>query len=575
DKRSSLQNTGINFEQDMYQYVSMEDTCINFVSILSIKNEAQFLKLVKANYSNVSAIIQKDGYNIISVTNTSWIGWNKNMAVLVNAEYQNRRSYYEQYTYNDTTYSVAVDSAVAITEIITEVPDSTEITEEDMLIEEREEEERRIRDSIENYKWDLWEQQQEMIAKKQQQVAAEKIISNSFSANIKSIENEQGYKKIIDPAAHVSVWLNTETVLNQYMNYFNRGYYGIMSSMTRSITEPTNGFQSSVNIYFDKDRLRMEQKTFSADPKMDKLALDVMNNKQSSDLVKFVNPGNIGYLSMSLNTEAMAHYYYSFLRSYLSGSGFTRDYADMVDVYIDLLEIVIDEKGIAELLPGNYMFVMHDMKPQMVDYTDYEYDEEYNQKEVKKTRKELSPDFTFAFETKKEGFMEKLVHLPLKYAEKEHFDYKEKNGYYVLTFDTGKYPLSSLYFMVKDGKAIVTTSMAVINIALNNTGFATDAETRNSIMNNNYSLQLNSKKLIEKLQTQFSTDVNKKISDYLLQNLGNVKMESSIKDGMIQSTATMNITGKHSNSLEFFFNMADAVNNIIEKDKQEKEKKLY
>jgi len=76
------------------------------------------------------------------------------------------------------------------------------------------------------------------------------------------------------------------------------------------------------------------------------------------------------------------------------------------------------------------------------------------------------------------------------------------------------------------------------------------------------------------LQTQFSTDVNKKISDYLLQNLGNVKMESSIKDGMIQSTTTMNIAGKHSNSLEFFFNMADAVNNIIEKDKLEKQKKI-
>ena len=65
-----------------------------------------------------------------------------------------------------------------------------------------------------------------------------------------------------------------------------------------------------------------------------------------------------------------------------------------------------------------------------------------------------------------------------------------------------------------------------------------------------------------------------KVSDYLKQNLGDVKMESRIKDGMIQGTTTLNIKGKHNNSLEFFFNMIDGVNSIIEKDRQDKEKKL-
>ena len=214
------------------------------------------------------------------------------------------------------------------------------------------------------------------------------------------------------------------------------------------------------------------------------------------------------------------------------------------------------------------------MKAKMVDYTDYEYDEEYNRKEVKKTKKELSPDFTFAFESNRTDFLERIAHLPLKYAEKEHFDYKQKDGYYVLTFDSGKYPISSLYFMVKDGKAVITTSNAVINMVKNNTAFTTDEETKKAILANNYSMQLNSTKLIEKLQTQISTDVNMKVSDYLKQNLGDVKMESRIKDGMIQGTTTLNIKGKHNNSLEFFFNMIDGVNSIIEKDRQDKEKKL-
>ena len=220
------------------------------------------------------------------------------------------------------------------------------------------------------------------------------------------------------------------------------------------------------------------------------------------------------------------------------------------------------------------MFVMHDMKPQIVDYTDYEYDTEYNRKEVKKTRMELSPDFTFAIETRREDFMQKIANLPVKYAKKEGFNYTEKGGYYELVFDTGKYPIKSLYFIVKDGKAIGTTSKEVINMTLNNTGYATDAETKNSILNHNYSLNINTKRLIEKLDTQLNGDVNKKIADYLNKNMGDLKMESNVKDGMVQGTTTLNIKGNHSNSLEFFFNMIDAINNIIEQDKQEKAKKL-
>lgn len=578
DTLTSLKNIGINFAEDFYQYMSMEDTCLSFVTLLNLKSEAQFLKLIKANYGSSGKIIKKKGYSFLPVSASSYVGWNKTRAIIVNTSYQNRRSYYDyNFNTNSDTTAVYTDSVIEITEVPVEPPvaevDSTEtVTEE---IKEDDDSAWRVTDSLNNLKWELWDQQQEMIAKKQQQAAAENIMVNSFSGTISSIKNDLSYKKIIDPAAHVSVWLNTESILSQYWNYFYKLSYNPMGMSPFYGTDTSNGFKSSVNMYFEKDKLRMEQKTFSADEKMNNLMLNVMNSRQNTALVNYVNPDNIGYFSMSINTEAMANYYYSFIKKYLSNTPYMRDYSDLVDIYIDLIEIIVDEKAIAELLPGNYLFVMHDMKPQMVDYTDYVYDEEYNQTEVKKTRKELSPDFSFIFETKKEAFMEKIVHLPLKYAEKGGYNYIEKNGYYELAFDSGKYPISSLYFMVKEGKVIITTSKDVINMTVTNTAFATDAETKNAILNNNYALNLNTKRLIEKLQTQFSADVNKEISDYLLQNLGNVKMESRIKDGMIQGTTTMNITGTHNNSLEFFFNMMESINNIIEKDRQEKEKMLY
>lgn len=575
DKRTTLKNIGIDFGLDFYQYITMDDTCINFVSLLNIKNEAQFLKLIKANFGSTQKITIKNGYSFMPISETSYIGWNKNKAVIVNSSYQNRQSYYPYYTEptTDTTTVVTIDSVVVEAPVADTM---VEVVPEEKTEEMRQTEDslQQIRDSIYNMKWELWNQQQDMIAKKQQQFAAEKIISNSFAGNITSIKNDPAYQKIVDPGAHVSAWLKTESIFSQYSNYFNKGAYGILGKAAFHNTDTSADFNTAVNMYFDKDKLRMESKSFSADAKMNNLMLNVMNSNQNTNLVKYVNPGNIGYFSASINTEAMANYYYPLMKKYMTNMYGMNDYADVVDLYIDMLEIIIDEKGIADLLPGNYMFVMHDMKPQLVDYTDYEYDAEYNRKEVKKSKKELSPDFTFAMETKKEDFMKKLANLPVKYAKKEGYNYKEKGGFYELAFDTGKYPIKSLYFIVRDGKAIVTTSKEVINMTLNNTGFATDAETKNSILNHNYSLNINTKRLIEKLDTQLSSDVNKKITDYLSKNMGDLKMESSVKDGMVQGTTILNIKGSHSNSLEFFFDMMETINNIIEQDKQEKEKKL-
>ena len=111
-------------------------------------------------------------------------------------------------------------------------------------------------------------------------------------------------------------------------------------------------------------------------------------------------------------------------------------------------------------------------------------------------------------------------------------------------------------------------------MTLNNTGYTPDAATKNSILNNNVSLKIDTKKLIQQINPELSSDASKKISKYLEDNMGDVKMEGGIKDGLMQATTTMSISGNNTNSLEFFFNMIDAINDIMEKDKQEREKKI-
>jgi hypothetical protein len=612
DSLTSLKNLGINFEKDVYQYLTMQDTSLTFVTLFNLSNAEQFFKVIKANYNSTGKLEKKNGFSFYSADASTYFGWTNDVAIMVNTSYQNKKNYYDyQYSYSDT-----VVAATAAVEVAPMVENNEKMEELKAAIEDassepaqkkkgntkgkkpviksntakiqalkkakrlKEERERFVADSIETVKRDLWYQQQDMIAKKYQYGIAEKIMNTAFNGTIKSIENEINYTKIIEPTAHVSVWINNETLMSQYNNFFALGrYYGMGSyygsPRVSSYQKDTSAnFNSAVNIYFEKDKIRMEQKTFSTDAELTRLGNAVMDSKQNASILNYVNSDNIGYLSMSVNTEAMANYYYTVIKKYLNNNSYMNEYGEAVNLYVDLLQILIDEKGIADLTPGNYLFVLHDMKNRLVSYTDYEFDKEYNKKEIKKTKNELTPNFTYVMETRKDAFMQRVMNLPLKYAKKEKWNYSAKNGYNELVFKEGELPISSLYFMVKDGKGIITTSKEVIDNTLAGKGFTIDEETKNNIMNHNYSLKINTKKVLEKLGPELSTNASKKVNDYFLQNFGDVKMESNVKDGIIQSTTTINIKGEHTNSFEFLFDMMDAINNIMEKEKQEDEKKI-
>jgi hypothetical protein len=622
DTLTAIQNMGIDLEQDSYQYIANDDSTLSFVTIMHIKNSAQFSQFIKASYSAKNKTEQKNGFQFLSISDNTYIGWNETVAVIVNTSYQFKESYYNHKYGTDkavaTTTSVdsaaVADAVDAVKDAVKEAekeankskvgktkiykdgyktPKKTTATKKKPVAKKKVTPKKKKvdygdaaveeavtsaysyeEDSVENRKRDLWDQQQDMIAKKKQQEEAERIMASTFTGNVASIENSISYKKIIEPAAHISLWLNSDNLLNQYQNYFSRNMYSILKYAKPSYTKDTSdGFKTSLNVYFEKDKMRMEQKNYSENVEMQNLGKSVMNSKQSNGLLNVVNPGNIGYFSMSINTEAMLNYYYTVMKKYMSNVSYMSEYSDMVNVYIDLLQIMIDEKGIAELNPGNYLFVMHDMKTKMVEYTDYEYDKEYNSKEVKKKKKELSPNFTFVMDTKREDFMQKIVKLPLKYSEKNKYNYKDKGGYYELAFDSTKYPVSSLFFIVKDGKAMVTTSKEVVSNTLTNKGFAIDEETKKSIMDNNYSIKIDSKKLFDILGTEASTKTNKKICAYMAENMGDIKTESGFKDGMIQGTTTIKINGNHANSLEFIFNTIEYMNDLYEKDKTEEVKK--
>ncbi len=638
DTLTSVQNMGIDFEKDSYQYVVSQDSALSFVTLVNLTNATQFLQMFKKDITAKNKVEQKNGYSFLSLSDNTYIGWTSTKAIIVNTSYQFKKSYWDSkynsdntsiystetkvdsamaaphvYSETDTSMAMKVEVAPAVVEAIREdevkftpptvvkdgyqVPKKKTTTkkstattksksttknkttkktvtpkkkkpvveeiEEDVIMEKSDSYgvetvpyQRSYNDSIEDRKRELYDQQEDARVKKIQSNIAEDIMANSFAGNIKTMGAELEYQKTISNDAHVSLWVNSDMLMDQYQSYFTASMYRYMSYAKQQYkTDTTAGIKSGLNVYFEKDKIKINQKSFTSNKELEAMGNAVMTSKQNPALMGIVNPDNLGYVSMSINSEAMMNYYYTLIKKYLNNNNYTKEYSDIANLYVDFLQILIDEKGLADLLPGNYMFVMHSMETKMVDYIDYTYDSEYKSKQVKKSKKELSPNFTFAMDTRKEDFMQKLAKLPVKYATKGEYNYKEKAGYYELAFDSLKYPISSLYFMIKDGKGIVTTSKTVINNMLSNKSFATDAITKNSILNNNYSIKVDMKKIFEITSDQIKNKDGKEMATYMKNNMGTIVTESGLKDGMLQGTTTINITGNHTNSLEFLFDM--------------------
>ncbi len=611
DSVNSLQQLGINFGKDIFQYATFRDSSSNLVTLLPLQNVAQFLKVFNPS-SNEKETVNKSGYRFIQFSSNTYAGYTDSLAIVVVSSYTNPNSYYSQHY--DTTVSALVDTVVSSTNmegnmqmtpdtsalapkikaqaktkpvlkkdvakrpatkpkkplkkvIKKPAPKKQEPEEGDSTAMTEEQEKQKEQDDKKQQEW--YAQQDAWAASKQLSIA-DSIISTSFNGSVASINKDESFVTLIDKSADMSVWLNYDNLISQYWSFFMRKP-GFPTGLPVP-KDTSSGTKTGINIYFEKDKIRMEQKLFAGKDGKSFPAKAIYNSKQNSTFSNYVNQNNIGYFSMSVNTEAMERFYYDAMKKYLGNMPYISDYADMVDVYVDLLDIIIDEKAIADLMPGNFLFVMHDLSSKTVTYKDYEYDKDFNQKEVEKTKTELAPDFTFVMETRNEKFLQKLVNLPVKYAERGKFNYKKNGEYYELIFDSKKYPVDTLFFAVKNGRAVITTLKSSIDITLNNTSVNNpDAAAKNFILNNNYALRLNSKQMIDRIATEFNTDASKKIIEYLSKNIGDVTIESKLVDGTAVSSGTFNIKGEHSNSFEFFFNMIDSINDIIEKDKAEKQ----
>lgn len=587
-----LSQTGIDVTRNQYHYYSSRDSVMNYVVLIPLNNAVQFEKLIQGKYGDSLKIKKQTNYMSVSTSKNHHLAWNDKFAVLVNATYTkpHKNIYNEPYsdlTLMDTT-SVLVDTVAVDYNIPEEIKPTPEpkktktsknskskkakkTVKEPVVVEPTEEELYAKQEKAQAELEETNRKLQDLEFKKTDSIERLKISSavnlvfkETFDvAKDKEAINSNVFKNN-DPKSDFYAFADLDILTSQLFSSFAGSNVALMGIYK-------NGLLNSnyhINAYFEKDKIRFSQVLTPKNDEIKKSYQEMFDSKMDKNLLNYVGNNILGYYSISMDTEAIMNYEYKVMKNTLSSvyQAYSKEASGKeTDVLIDAIALILDEKAIADLVPGNAIFVLHDLKKVQRDYVTFEYNENYEQVETKGNKEEIQPDFTFLLNTRNESFVDKLLKLPLNTDKFTGTDYKLTEGYYTLHFEKDNL-LENLYFGLKSGVLMITTSKENVENLIQQKVMPLQADFKKLISKNNSSAWFDLHKIITASKTELSKETKSNYWDIALKNAGEITAESKFKNGTITSELSYTIKGEHANSLQYFF---DVINEVYTEKQKE------
>lgn len=155
--------------------------------------------------------------------------------------------------------------------------------------------------------------------------------------------------------------------------------------------------------------------TVGVDAEMAKIFKTLYNNKINKKFSQYIPENHLAYASMNISTEGYLKQLPALIsRWYAPLAG---EYADVVTIAATALEIGLDEKSIGKVMKGDHVFFLNDLQKVTKDYVTYEYDDDYNYKEITKTKDEYVPNFLWMFTSQDQRLYKKILEFAVKKQE--------------------------------------------------------------------------------------------------------------------------------------------------------------
>lgn len=599
--------TGIKYDAVQYHYASFNDSIKAYHTHFIIDNKEKFQEFVDSVKKKGLEVSRKSNYSYVDINDDVFVAWNGNRAVLSMVSYTKPyKDIWKDEAVADSAIAVVVDSAAVkaaesadmeeeekpfdykkeiemlkgdihyykeynkqnnaeIARIQKEIkylqkyhkyPETKEDPRSPVLPDEEESSKEEIPNYDETEADKAFQKEQDSIRKENYKIVkkyAEGRFDAYFSSNLE-VEAPKEMLKFRDANSDVFVYTD-------YGRIVNEGIYGKMTKYYTYGQIFRNMYNSnySYNLYFDKDKVRLINNYQHKDAEIQKSISSVYKGKKNKKLLELINEKSVGYYAMNVNGAKCFDVMYSLLQN--SGE---HEYRKEMELIMETMKIVLDEEAIAKIAPGNGIFVLNELKSKTVEYTDYEYDEDFNSKEVKKTKEIAVPNFTFAFATENEGYWNRIFDL-LTTNKKLAKRFSKKGNFYTFKGDKSGGYIDQLFFTVKDG--VVYLMSSTDNIVSVNQSDVSRKWAKDSAK---YPLsgRLDIQKLLTGLDKEFKSPSERRTLDAIRKNVGELYYKTEAKGESIQTEMNYIIKDSSENSLMYFFDLFDQIFKTKESEKK-------
>ncbi|WP_394748144.1 hypothetical protein [Spongiimicrobium salis] len=559
---TSLDGMGFDLDASFYYFLDVADKTLYNCFLIPLNGSEGFERLMPK--SKKRKMITEGDTSYVQERDGTVVLWTNKILMVVIP--------YDTDSIHDYTYfnEAEVPAVEADEEVILEVEEAVEVPEvvieEEEVIEETviEIEETDESDSNDYYNSEYYKkQEQRRKAREERRKLRRERLSTSTLIKAKTILKGYGKRNILSNPAYVKAMGKSKDEATAWVKDLGKIYqhaipeypgFGNGLAGFYNFDDLYGGTSITSRLNFEEDRAKMDI-SYTMNAKMAKHTKAMYNGTMNPNFFKYFNEDEVlGYMAVNMSTEGILKEYPKLMEDV-----FTRfpreEFTDVVPIAAELLSIMLDEEAIAGILRGDMLLVLNDIAEREVTYTTYEYDEEYNSKEVVKTKTETLPGFLFMFTSTEKNLFNKLVKLGVK-----------QKG---LTFENGLYRVATprdvpfdVYLTFKDN-AVVIGSAKTQMMAIRNNTYAgkVSSEHKKRISKNATSMYVNGKRIVSQIPAEaYPRELRDKIA-FITKNTEDMTLTAGkIKGNTIFSEVILNTpkNADHKNSLAYFFNMVDA-----------------
>lgn len=594
---TSVEDFGINLEKNMYYFNQLSDSITYNCFLIPLKDASRFENLITDKEKKIK--VDGEIRTMILPDSTSIIKWNNNMMYFVtgsiNSSFFADSLKSARYGIKDIRYQ----DEISLADSTMTATDSTYVTTAEPMVEEviappvvkakvqkksgkkstvknksgkrkkgvkskkapkkvkhneYDSAEYAVTDSVgmaslpaTDDQYDQYQQEQAEQEAKKKQLTLEWMTVQAnqiFNSNYESIESNKSYAASLDKNAIAEVWVSSlQDVYNSLSPAFGSyGKAGVMKgygSLTAKLFMDKKSFRISTGLELAKEQADSYKK--------------IMNRKLNKKFLKYVDSEKaIGFMGYAIDTKAYLEELPKLMQQTYGSFLGTNKMDEEIALGSELFSLLLDEEAVSKVVKGDALFIINGLNSRDVTYTTYDYDEDYNQTEVTKTKKETLPDFLFMFSSEDQRLMNKLI----RYGINKNKVSVSNNIYKI---EEKKSPID-IYFMIKDGIVFFGNSLTEMQSINDNSFRASISNTHKTLLSkNNFSFLFNAKNLVGKVPNEEigGEETAKKFNE-TLGKMGNVYMKSNpIKGNLVSADISAEIPNGHENALKYLFTLIE------------------